>query len=78
MTKRLVRTGALWYFDVYGEIWFPALAGVFLGFCGGLLWTTAASFSNGYSEEDNRGQWRAIQWTANSAGATVGGCIALG
>jgi hypothetical protein len=34
--------------------------------------------ANTYPEEKDKGMWRAIQWTGNLLGATVGGCIALG
>lgn len=74
----VVVLGSMWYFDSHGHIWFPTVAGAYLGFSAGLLWTTAAFFSNGYSEEKDRGLWRAIQWTSNVGGATIGGCISLG
>ena len=71
-------TGSLWYFDSYGHLWFPVLAGAYLGLTAGCLWTTAAFIGNTYPEEKDKGTWRAIQWSANITGATVGGCVALG
>jgi uncharacterized membrane protein YgdD (TMEM256/DUF423 family) len=37
--------GSLWYFDLTGRIWFPIFSGVFVGFCGACLWTTAGENS---------------------------------
>ncbi len=76
--NELTMEGAMWYFDSYGHLWYPAVAGIYLGCTAAFLWTTAAFFGNGYSEEKQRGFWRAMQWTSNVGGATVGGCIALG
>lgn len=73
-----IYVGAMWYFDVYGNIWYPVLAGAILGISGGCLWTTAAFVSSAYSDEKHRGVWRAMQWTGNITGAFVGSCIALG
>jgi hypothetical protein len=33
---------------------------------------------NAYAEESQKGTWRAIQWSCNASGATVGGLVALG
>ncbi|RFU31056.1 hypothetical protein B7463_g5272, partial [Scytalidium lignicola] len=71
-------TGSLWYFDAHGELWFPVFAGAYLGLSAGCLWTTAAFVGNTYPEEKDKGTWRAIQWSSNIGGATVGGCVALG
>ncbi|ETS75937.1 hypothetical protein PFICI_12881 [Pestalotiopsis fici W106-1] len=70
--------GSLWYFDLTGRIWFPIFAGAFVGFCGACLWTTAGFMANAYAEESEKGAYRAIQWTGNALGATVGAVIALG
>ncbi|KAH8805488.1 hypothetical protein F5884DRAFT_799458 [Xylogone sp. PMI_703] len=71
-------TGSMWYFDAYGHLWFPVFTGAYLGLSAGCLWTTAAFVGNAYPEEKDKGTWRAIQWSSNIAGATVGGCVALG
>lgn len=71
-------TGSLWCFDVQGHLWFPVFAGAYLGLSAGCLWTTASFVSNTYSEEKDKGVWRAIQWVGNITGATIGGCVALG
>ncbi|KAK5043607.1 hypothetical protein LTR84_011367 [Exophiala bonariae] len=71
-------TGAMWYYDVTGRLWYPVFAGAYLGVSAGCLWTTASYMANTYPEERDKGMWRAIQWTGNLLGATVGGCIALG
>ena len=39
---------------------------------------SAAYVSNGYPEEKDKGFWRAMQWSGNITGATIGGCVALG
>ena len=33
---------------------------------------------NAYAEESQKGTWRAIQWSCNASGATIGGLVALG
>lgn len=33
---------------------------------------------NAYAEKSQKGTWRAIQWTCNASGATIGGLVALG
>lgn len=33
--------GGLWYFDSYGKLWFPVLAGAYLGITAGCLWSVA-------------------------------------
>jgi hypothetical protein len=35
-----IYTGAMWYFDSYGHLWFPVFAGAYLGCSAGCLWTT--------------------------------------
>jgi hypothetical protein len=70
--------GSLWYFDAHGHLWFPVFAGAYLGLTAGCLWTTAAYVGNTYPEEKDKGTWRAIQWSSNIFGATIGGCVALG
>ncbi|CAH0023108.1 unnamed protein product [Clonostachys rhizophaga] len=71
-------TGSLWYFDKSGgQLWFPLVSGCWLGFSGGCLWTTASFIANVYASESEKGAFRAIQWTGNSVGATVGAGIAL-
>lgn len=70
--------GAMWYFDAYGHLWFPVVAGAYLGLTAGCLWTTAAYISSAYAEEKDKGFWRAIQWTLNVCGAATGACVALG
>ena len=37
--------GGLWYFDVYGKLWFPVLAGAYLGITAGCLWSVAGTIS---------------------------------
>ena len=70
--------GSLWYFDQYGRLWYPVLAGAYLGLTAGCLWTTAAFTSSAYAEEKEKGTWRAMQWTMNVAGAATGAAVALG
>lgn len=73
-----IYTGSLWYFDSTGNLWFPVLAGAYLGLTAGCLWTTAAYIGSAYPEEKDKGVWRAIQWTSNVCGAAVGASVALG
>jgi MFS family permease len=35
--------GGLWYFDSYGKLWFPVLAGAYLGITAGCLWSVAGT-----------------------------------
>lgn len=70
--------GAMWYFDTYGRMWYPIVAGAYLGLTAGCLWTTAAYMSSAYAEEKDKGVWRAIQWTGNITGAAIGAFVALG
>ena len=86
--------GGLWYFDVYGKLWFPVLAGSVSGDHGWLpmerRWydlsppqtrsplTIPGFMGNAYVEESQKGTWRAIQWSCNASGATIGGLVALG
>jgi hypothetical protein len=37
-------TASLWYFDATGGLWFPVLAGGYLGLTAGCLFTTASMF----------------------------------
>ncbi|PMD47138.1 hypothetical protein L207DRAFT_478082 [Hyaloscypha variabilis F] len=70
--------GGLWYFDSYCKLWFPVLAGAYLGITAGCLWSVAGFMGNAYAEESQKGTWRAIQWSCNASGATIGGFVALG
>lgn len=70
--------GAMWYFDVHGNIWFPILAGAYVGMTGALLWTTAIFTTIAYSEEGSRGRWRSCQWTISTTGSLVGAALAMG
>ncbi|KAF2165583.1 hypothetical protein M409DRAFT_36848 [Zasmidium cellare ATCC 36951] len=70
--------GALWYFDVYGHLWFPVFAGAYLGLSAGCLWTTAMFAATAYPEERDKGSWRSIQWTLNISGSAIGAAVALG
>ncbi|KAJ6445379.1 Glycerol 2-dehydrogenase (NADP(+)) [Purpureocillium lavendulum] len=70
--------GAMWYYDTYGKMWYPILAGAYLGLTAGCLWTTAAYTANAYAEEKDKGLYRAIQWTSNITGSAVGASVALG
>ncbi|RDL30017.1 uncharacterized protein BP5553_10644 [Venustampulla echinocandica] len=63
--------GAMWYFDLYGNLGYPVFAGAYLGLTGGCLWTTAAYVSNAYAEEKDKGFWRAIQWQMNVWGQVI-------
>ncbi|UNI18403.1 hypothetical protein JDV02_004674 [Purpureocillium takamizusanense] len=51
--------GAMWYYDIYGKLWYPVLAGAYLGLTAGCLWTTAAYAANAYAEEKDKGLYRA-------------------
>lgn len=73
-----IYVGAMWYFDAYGNLWYPIFAGVIQGVSAGCLWTTAAYISSAYATEKEKGVWRAMQWTGNISGASVGSSIALG
>ncbi|GAB7355475.1 hypothetical protein MBLNU459_g5972t1 [Dothideomycetes sp. NU459] len=70
--------GAMWYYDTFGNLWYPVLAGAYLGLTAGCLWTTAAYMANAYPEEKDKGLWRAMQWSSNVTGAAIGASIALG
>ncbi|OKL55528.1 hypothetical protein UA08_09213 [Talaromyces atroroseus] len=70
--------GAMWYYDSYGHMWYPILAGAYLGLTAGCLWTTAAYIANAYAEEKDKGLYRAIQWLGNVCGSAVGASVAMG
>lgn len=74
----VLQIGAMFYFDAYGHLWYPILAGAYLGLSAGFLWTTAAFMTAAYPEEKDRGFWRGLQWSSNVSGAAVGACVALG
>ena len=70
--------GAMWYFDKYGQLWYPIFAGAYLGLSAGCLWTTSVFAATAYPEERDKGRWRSIQWSLNVGGAAVGAAVALG
>lgn len=70
--------GAMWYYDTYSKLWYPIVAGAYLGLTAGCLWTTAAYTANAYAEEKDKGLYRAIQWTSNITGSAIGASVALG
>jgi hypothetical protein len=39
--KYLFRVGGLWYFDNFGQLWYPVLGGVHLGISAGFVWSVA-------------------------------------
>jgi MFS family permease len=73
-----VFNGAMWYFSSTGHLWYPIFAGAYLGLAAGCLWTTAVFMCVGYPEEKDKGRWRAIGWTGNLIGSTIGASVALG
>lgn len=73
-----VYQGAMWYFDESGNLWYPVVAGAYLGLSAGCLWTTAVFVSTAYPEERDKGRWRSILWSANVSGSAVGAAVALG
>ncbi|KAK0264500.1 hypothetical protein LTS09_001979 [Friedmanniomyces endolithicus] len=70
--------GAMWYFDESGLLWYPILAGAYLGLSAGCLWTTSVFVATAYPEERDKGRWRSIQWSANVSGSAIGAAVALG
>lgn len=69
--------GSLWYFEAFGDIWFPIFAGAILGFSASCCWTTSIYMVNAYAEEQHKAKWRAIQWSSTLLGALVGSILAL-
>ena len=53
--------GGLWYFDVYGKLWFPILAGVYLEITAGCLWSDAGmlllSPSTYHKDKSSQDSW---------------------
>jgi MFS family permease len=73
-----IYSGAMWYFSVTGNLWYPVFAGAYLGFAAALLWTTAIFMANAYAEENAKARWRAVEWIFNMGGASIGAAVALG
>jgi hypothetical protein len=67
----------MWRFSETGHMWYPVFAGAYLGLAAACLWTTAIFMANGYSEENQKARWRAVQWIFNMGRAAIGSAIAL-
>jgi hypothetical protein len=71
-------SGAMWYFSETGHLWYPVFAGSYLDLAAACLWTTPLFKANGYSEENEKARWRAIQRIFNMGGATIGSRYSIG
>ncbi|KAG0226419.1 hypothetical protein BGW42_003653 [Actinomortierella wolfii] len=56
---------------------YPPLAGILLGFGGGLIWVTQGAMMMSYPTEDNKGKYIGTFWAIFNLGAVVGSVLPL-
>ncbi|KAF9972623.1 DUF895 domain membrane protein [Actinomortierella ambigua] len=59
------------------DSWYPPLAGILLGFGGGLIWVTQGAMMMSYPTEDNKGKYIGTFWAIFNLGAVFGSVLPL-
>ncbi|ETS86101.1 hypothetical protein PFICI_04126 [Pestalotiopsis fici W106-1] len=63
--------GALWYYEVTGQAAFPLFGGAIIGVGAGAVFITSGYIQVAYSNDQNKGQFIAIQNTLQAGGSIV-------
>ncbi|KAG0269987.1 hypothetical protein DFQ27_001248 [Actinomortierella ambigua] len=73
----VVYVAAMYYAGDDEDSLYPPLAGILLGFGGGLIWVTQGAMMMSYPTEDNKGKYIGAFWAIFNLGAVFGSVLPL-